>query len=66
MSNAKVIYRDLSSNRLITEKEAATRDPETWIEEIFVNNLSTNGNSHRKDLPSVKLLDSSKHTGVQI
>ncbi len=55
MGNVKVIYRDLSSNRLITATEAATREPDTWAEEIFVQNLSTNGNSHREDLPSVKL-----------
>ena len=60
MSDATVIYRDLSSNRLITAKEAATREPDTWVEDIFVQNLSTNGNSHREDLPSVKLLASSK------
>ncbi len=60
MSNLKVIYRDLSSNRLITATDAATREPDTWSEEIFVQNLSTNGNSHREDLVSVKLLASSK------
>ncbi len=35
MRKSKVIYRDKSSNRLITRQQAEKRDPETWVEEVF-------------------------------
>ena len=57
MGESKVIYRDVSSNRLITAKEAAKRDPDTWVEEVFTPDTSEQDERlQRSDLPSVKHL----------
>ena len=63
MSNTKVIYRDRFSNRLITAKEANTRDPETWVKEVFSQTMPTYANLAKEDLPSVTHLPRSKISG---
>ncbi len=63
MSNSKVIYRDLASNRLITEREADARDPETWVKEVFVQTLSPYAELGKEDLPSVQHLAPARATG---
>lgn len=57
MGKSKVIYRDKSSNRLITRHQAEKRDPETWVEEVFTPDAVDQDNHvQRKDMPSVKHL----------
>jgi hypothetical protein len=56
-SKSKVIYRDVSSNRLITRQQAVKRDPETWVEEVFSPDTSEQDDHvQRKHMPSVKHL----------
>ncbi len=54
MGKSKVVYRDLSSNRLITRQQAAKRDPETWVEETFTRSEKSRDAPTRTDLPSVR------------
>ncbi len=57
MGKSKVIYRDVSSDKLITAQEAAKRDPETWVEEVFTPDTSEQDDRlQRRDMPSVKHL----------
>ena len=57
MGKSKVIYRDVSSNRLITPQQAAKRDPDTWVEEEFTPDTSEQDHHvQRKDMPVVKHL----------
>ena len=58
MSKTKTIYRDIASNRLIPRQDAATRDPDTWVEEIFTPNTSESAGREGKELPYVEHLDS--------
>lgn len=53
MSTSKMIYRDLTSDRLITRQQAASLDPETWQKEIFEPSKSLQDPITRRDLPSV-------------
>ena len=58
MGKSKTIYRDVSSNRLITPQQAAKRDPDTWVEEIFNPNTSESADREVRDLPHVEHLES--------
>jgi hypothetical protein len=54
MRKSKVIYRDKSSNRLITRQQAEKRDPETWVEEVFTPSDKSQDAPARTDMPSVR------------
>ena len=58
MSKNKTIYRDIDSNRLIPRQAAATRDPDTWVEEVFSPDTSESAAREGKELPYVEHLDS--------
>ena len=58
MSTSKTIYRDLVTNRLITQQMTTSRDPESWVEEVFTPIASESDDQKQKDMPSVKYLDS--------
>ncbi len=55
MGKSKTIYRDVSSNRLITPQQAAKRDPDTWVEEVFNPNPESADRGVR-ELPNVEQL----------
>ena len=57
MSKTKTIYRDIASNRLIPRQAAAARDPDTWIEEVFVPSTIETDDREGKELPYVEHLD---------
>ncbi len=55
MKTSKVIYREISSDRLITQQEASVREASMWQEEIFTPPEPTQDSPMRRDLPSVEL-----------
>ncbi len=58
MSTPKTIYRDLTTNRLITQQMATSQDPESWVKEVFTPIASEPDDRAQDDIPSVTYLDS--------
>jgi len=57
MSTSKTIYRDLVTNRLITQQMTTSRDPESWVEEVFTPIASEPDDRAQDDMPLVTHLD---------
>lgn len=57
MSTSKTIYRDLTTNRLITQQMATSREPESWVEEVFTSIAPEPDDRAQDDMPSVTYLD---------
>ena len=63
MNTSKIIYRDISSNRLITPQEAVLREDSTWQEETFTPLEPSQEAPTGKGLPSVTT-DESVHAEI--